>query len=443
MVLTKKSLSRRAVLRGMGAAVALPLLDAMVPAATALSKTAAAPVRRFGVVYVPNGMAMEYWTPATEGTGFEFTQVLKPLEPYRDQLNVISGLNSARGGAHAGASTGFLTGVQGESSSRKNMASVSLDQLAATELGKQTQLASLELGLDGAAAGTCDGLISCTLTNTISWRTATTALPMESNPRAVFERLFGDDESTDSRVRLAGLRRDRSILDSVTGVVAALQRAVSPGDRAKIDEYLEAVRDVERRVQTAEKQIARELPVAEQPAGVPGSYDEHAKLMFDLQVLAYQADLTRVITFMLGREFSGRTYPQIGVSEAHHPLSHHGQNPGKIATMAKVNTYHVSLFAYYVEKLRSTQDGEGSLLDHAILLYGAGMSNSNFHLHDNLPLVLVGGGSGQLSGFGRHLVYKDVPTGNLHVTLLDKLGVPVEKFGNSTGKVTRDMLLGV
>ena len=440
MVLTKVALSRRTALRGMGAAIALPLLDAMVPAASALSKTAANPVRRFGAVYVPNGMAMEYWIPATEGTGFEFTPILKPLEPFRDCLNVISGLDGPKGGNHAGASTGFLTGVGGKSATRRILAATSMDQLVARELGQHTQLASLEISLDTPVVGSCDGQISCTLSNTISWRAPTSPLPMESNPRAVFERLFGDLGTTDPQVRLAVLRRRRSILDSVIGVVADLQRTVGPGDRAKIDEYLEAVRDIERRIHVAEEQSTREIPAVEQPAGIPASYDDHAKLMFDLQHLAFQADLTRVTTFMFGREFSARTYPQVGVNEAHHPLSHHMEKPARIALLSKVNAHHMSLFASYVDKLRSTPDGDGSLLDHVILLYGAGISNSNTHVHDNMPLVLVGGGSGQLSSFGRHLAYQGVPSSNLHVTLLDKLGVPVETFGSSNGRIALELL---
>jgi hypothetical protein len=296
------------------------------------------------------------------------------------------------------------------------------------------------MGLDTPVVGSCDGQISCTLSNTISWRAATTPLQMESNPRAVFERLFGDQGTTDAQVRLAALHRNQSILDSVLGVVADLQRTIGPGDRAKIDEYLEAVRDVERRIHIAEEQSAREIPAVDQPAGIPASFEEHARLMYDLQLLAFQADLTRVTTFMIGREFSARTYPQVGVDEAHHPLSHHMDDPTKIATLSKVNAYHVSLFAAYVEKLRTTPDGDGSLLDHVLLLYGAGISNSNMHVHDNMPLVLVGGGSGQLSRFGRHLVYRGLPSSNLLVTLLDKLGVPVETFGSSNGRIALDSL---
>jgi len=441
MIVTKMSLPRRTVLRGIGATLALPLLDAMVPALLATAKTAANPVRRLGVVYVPNGMAMEYWTPAAVGTEFELTPLLLPLAPFRDRMLVVSGLNESRGGgSHAGASTKFLTGVGGN---EDGTAAVSMDQFAAKELGQHTELASLELALDGRDhAGTCEGKYICAFVNTISWRSPATPLPMENNPRVVFERLFGDSGSTNPTARLALRQRGKSILDSVTQKIADLERGVGPQDRAKIREYLEAVRDIERRIQKAEEQSATEVPVVDQPAGIPATFEAHAKLMFDLQVLAYQCDLTRVITFMMGREFSGRNYPEIGVPEAHHPLSHHMYDPTKIATLAKINVYHTTLFAYYLEKLRSTPDGDGSLLDHLILMYGAGMSDSNAHNHNNVPIVLVGGGAGQLKG-GRHLKYAGDPTANLLVTVMDKLGVPVEQIGNSTGKLAIETLSGV
>ena len=447
MIITKMALPRRTFLRGMGATLALPLLDAMVPALTATANTPANPVRRLGVVYVPNGMAMEYWTPAAEGAAFEFTPILQPLEPFRNQLLVVSGLNGVpggSGGAHAGGSVPFLTGVQGKNSEAFLEAGVSMDQIVAREFGRHTQLASLELALDGRdSAGSCDVGYSCAYTNTISWRTATMPLPMENNPRVVFEQLFGDSGSTESAVRLAGVKRDRSVLDSVAQKVARLEKGLGASDRTKLNEYLEGVRDIERRIQKVEEQSARELPVVEQPAGIPTSYAEHATLMFDLQVLAYQCDLTRVITFMMGRELTGRTYPEIGINEAHHPLSHHQHYAEKIATMSKLNTYHATLFADYVEKLRTTPDGDGSLLDHSIIMYGAGISDSNDHVKKNLPVLLLGGGSGQLRG-GRHLKYAgDPPLANLMVTVADKLGVPIEKIGVSEGKLELDTLSGV
>ena len=436
MIITKKAIPRRAVLRGIGATLALPLLDGMVPALSAIRNTAASGMRRFGVCYVPNGMAMEHWTPTGEGTAFEFSQILQPMAPFRDRTLVLTGLNPGPGGgAHAGAATKFLTGVAGRMTDGSEIqAGRSIDQLLGQELGQHTQLSSLELALDGRDfAGSCDAGFSCAYTNTISWRTPTTPLPMENNPRVVFERLFGDTGSTDPAVRLARIKEDRSILDSVTDKVADLQRGIGPEDRNKISQYLDAVRDVERRIQKAEEQSARELPLVEQPAGVPPTFEEHMRLMFDLQLLAYQVDLTRVATFMVGREISGRTYNDIGIPDAHHPLSHHLDDPIKIGTMSKINTYHVVLFADFVEKMRSTPDGDGSLLDHTLLLYGAGMSNSNAHAPNNLPIMLVGGAGGGLKG-GRHITYpEDTPMANLLMAIMDTLGVAMDEVGNSNG----------
>ena len=447
MIITNKAIPRRTILRGIGASLALPFLDSMVPAFGAAASAAARPVRRFGVVYVPNGMVMKNWTPEGEGAAFELTPILKPLEPFRDDLLVLTGLSSnppvgglggAAAGVHARASTRFLTDVPPRRGQGLEIeAGVSVDQLAAKELGQYTQLASLELALEGRdLTGSCDVGYSCAYTNTIAWRSATTPLPMENDPRAVFERLFGDSGSTDPSARLARIQTDRSILDAVTERVARLQKRIGSRDRAKLGEYLDAVRDVERRIRKAEEQSSQELPVVEQPAGVPATFEQHATLMFDLQVLAYQSDLTRVITIMIGRELSSRTYPQLGVSEAHHPISHHLNDAGKLTSLAKINTHHVNQLAYYLEKLRSTPDGDGSLLDHTIIMYGAGMADSNLHAPNGLPLLLVGGGSGTLKG-GRHLKFPlDTPLANLHLTLLDKLGVStVERIGDSTGKV--------
>ena len=436
MIITKKAIPRRSVLRGIGATLALPLLDGMVPALSAIRTTAARGMRRFGVVYVPNGMAMEHWTPTGEGTTFEFSPILQPMAPFRDRTLVLTGLNPGPGGgAHAGASTKFLTGVAGRMTDGAEIHSgTSIDQLLGKELGQYTQLSSLELALDGRDfAGSCDAGFSCAYTNTISWRTPTTPLPMENNPRVVFERLFGDSGSTDPAVRLARLKEDRSILDSVTEKVADLQQGIGPEDRHKIGQYLDAVRDVERRIQKAEEQSARELPLVQQPAGIPATFEEHMRLMFDLQLLAYQTDLTRVASFMVGREISGRTYNQIGIPDAHHPLSHHLDDPVKIGIMSKINTYHVVLFAEFVEKMRSTPDGDGSLLDHSLLLYGAGVSNSNAHAPINLPIMLVGGAGGGLEG-GRHITYpEDTPMANLLMAIMDALGVPMDQVGDSNG----------
>ena len=436
MIITKKAIPRRSVLRGIGATLALPLLDGMVPALSAIRTTAARGMRRFGVVYVPNGMAMEHWTPTGEGTTFEFSPILQPMAPFRDRTLVLTGLNPGPGGgAHAGASTKFLTGVAGRMTDGAEIHSgTSIDQLLGKELGQYTQLSSLELALDGRDfAGSCDAGFSCAYTNTISWRTPTTPLPMENNPRVVFERLFGDSGSTDPAVRLARIKEDRSILDSVTEKVADLQQGIGPEDRHKIGQYLDAVRDVERRIQKAEEQSARELPLVQQPAGIPATFEEHMRLMFDLQLLAYQTDLTRVASFMVGREISGRTYNQIGIPDAHHPLSHHLDDPVKIGIMSKINTYHVVLFAEFVEKMRATPDGDGSLLDHSLLLYGAGMSNSNAHAPINLPIMLVGGAGGGLEG-GRHITYpEDTPMANLLMAIMDALGVPMDQVGDSNG----------
>ena len=433
-VITKRAISRRMLLRGLGATVALPFLDSMVPALTAASPTV-----RFGAVYVPNGMVMQNWTPGTVGTGFELTPILEPLAPFKDQMLVVSGLNctpppGTRGGTHSRAATRFLTDVH---PGAWNPEAVSMDQIAARDLGRHTPLASLELGLEGANfAGSCDsGGFSCAFSYTISWRDSSTPLPMEHNPRAVFERLFGDNNTTDPAARAARRREQRSILDSISADVARLQAALGAGDQRKLGAYLDAVRDVERRIEVAEAQGDREVPLVERPMGVPADFADHASLMYDLQVLAHQTDRTRVTTFMSGHELSGRTYPEIGVPDAHHPLSHHRGVPDALAKLTKINRYHVGLFAAFVEKLRATPDGDGSLLDHMVLMYGAGMSDSNAHSPYNLPIVLLGGGAGTLRG-GRHVSFDErdrTPLANLHVTLLDKLGAPVERIGDSTG----------
>ena len=436
MIITKKALSRRTVLRGLGASLALPLLDGMVPAFAAIRTTAANPVRRLGVVYVPNGMMMPQWSPATEGAGFEFPTILEPLAPYRDYVQVLSGMHGVESeGPHARASTRFLTGMPSKPDDGSDLrGGVSMDQIAGRVHGRETQLATLELALDGRDfAGSCDDGFSCAYTNTIAWANETTPLPMENNPRAVFERLFGDSGSTDPAVRKARLSRDASLLDSVTERAADLSRELGTADQAKLGQYLDAVRDIERRIQMAEAQSDRELPVVSQPAGIPGTIGEHAKLMFDLMALAYETDLTRVATFMLGREITGRTYAEIGVPDAHHPISHHQRDPEKLAKLTKINQYHVQLFSEFMERLRTTPDGDGSLLDHSMIVYGAGMGDSNAHASTNLPILLAGGGAG--TG-GRHVRYsEDTPLANLHLSLLDKMGVPLESLGHSDGRL--------
>jgi uncharacterized protein DUF1552 len=440
--LTSKSLARRTVLRGLGATVALPFLDAMLPALSPAARAAAKPVHRFQTFYVPNGMAMEYWSPKGEGSAFELSPILEPLAPFRDQMLVLSGLRANWNYIHAGASGSFLTGTtRGGRNEVEVIADVSMDQLLARQFANETQIASLELAMDPPAnAGACTGILSCAYTHTISWRSPTQPLPMEYNPRAVFEKLFGDSGSTDRAAREARLRQHKSILDSVGEKLAALKRELGPQDQTRVNEYTEAVRDVERRIQKAEEQHDVDLPALAQPQGVPPVFEDHLALMLDLQLLAFQSNLTRVVSFMIGKEQSARPYPQIGVPEAHHPLSHHNDVPELVAHMSKINRYHAEMFSRYVAKLRAMPDGDGSLLDHITLLYGSGISNSTRHSGDNLPILVVGGGAGRLEG-GRHLVYSDKPTmANLLLTLMDKLDVPVERIGGSTGKLPIDTL---
>src|SRR5688572_3196633 len=443
--LTAKSLPRRTVLRGLGATIALPFLEAMLPAFTPRGQAGAKPVHRFQSFYVPNGMAMEYWSPKGEGSAFELSPILEPLSPFRNQMLVLSGLKANWNYIHAGASGSFLTGTtRGGRNEVEIIADVSMDQLLARQFARETQVASLELAMDAPAnAGACTGNLSCVYTHTLSWRSPTQPLPMEHNPRAVFERLFGDSGSTERAAREARLRQHKTILDSVTGKLADLKRQLGPQDQVKVNEYAESIRDVERRIQKAEEQRDLELPAMEQPQGVPPVFEDHLALMLDLQVLAFQSDLTRVISFMIGKEQSARPYPQIGVPEAHHPLSHHNDVPDLIAHLSKINRYHTELFSKHLARLRATPDGDGSLLDHMTIMYGSGISNSTRHSGQNLPLLLLGGGAGRLDG-GRHLKYTDKPTiANLLLTLMDKLDVPVEKIGGSTGKLPLDTLAGV
>jgi hypothetical protein len=439
MMIFKKAIPRRTVLRGMGATLALPFLDGMVPAFAA--DDAARSALRFSVVYVPNGMIMEKWIPPTEGTGFALSPILEPLAPFKERLLVLSGLShmiaerrAGEGSApHSRASGGYLTGIHAD---KEPTAGISVDQIVAREFGKRTQLQSLELSLEpGLTAGSCDGNLSCSYTNTISWRSETTPMPTENNPRAVFERLFGDNNSTDPAERRIQIQEDRSVLDTAIEGVARLSASLSLGDRGKLAEYLDAIRDVERRIQLADK-ASGELPTLERPAGIPSTFEEYAKLMFDLQILAYQTDMTRVITCMMGHELSGRTYREIGISEPHHPLSHHAGDEEKIAKVLRINIFHAKTFGYFLEKLRSTPDGDGSLLDHMVVLYGAGLGDGNFHGNNNLPALLAGGAGGKLNRGGRHIRYSsEPPIANLWVTLLDLLGTPVERFGDSTGKL--------
>ena len=443
MMISKKSLSRRTVLRGLGVSLALPLLDSMVPAMTALSRTAASPVRRFGTVYVPNGIQMINWKPKAVGTDFELSPILSPMAPLRDKMIVVSGLTNKvadalpgeGAGDHSRGPASFLTCVHVRKTEGPDLqAGVSLDQIVARTYGRETQLASLELSLESTELlGACDVGYSCAYQRTITWRDEKTPLPMENDPRAVFERMFGESDTTEAGARASRLQQRRSILDSLTGNLARFQQGLGAGDRQRMDQYLHAVRDIERRIQRAEEQRGRELPAVDRPDGVPATFADHARLMFDLQLLAYQSDLTRVSTLMIAKEVSSRSYPEIGVPDPHHPISHHQNNPEKIAKVTKINTYHMSLFAEFVNKMKNTPDGDGSLLDHSLLLYGSGISDGDLHNHIDMPILLVGGAAGHLKG-SRHLAFStDTPLANLYITLLDKLGVRQERFGDSTG----------
>jgi hypothetical protein len=444
MMITKKALARRTFLRGLGTTLALPLLDAMVPAMAATRVTAANPAVRLGFVYVPNGIIQKNWLPSAEGTGFEFPSTMKPLEAFRDRLNVLSGLAQVSGralgdgpGDHARAGATWLTGVHPKKTEGSDIhAGVSADQIAAKELGNATQFASLEIGLEEQSmVGGCDSGYSCAYTNTISWRTPTTPNPMEVSPRAVFERLFGDGDSNDPASRLKRMQEDTSILDYVRENVGRLQPTLGARDKRKLSEYLDGIRDIERRIQKAEQQNATmKAPVLERPSGIPEEFEDHAKLMSDLLVIAFQTDMTRVVTFMLAHEGSNRSYRSIGVSDGHHSVTHHQNDPEKIAKTVKINELHVRTFAYLLEKLQATPDGDGSLLDHSVILYGSSISDGNAHTHHDLPLVLAGGAAGQIKG-GRHIRYpKETPMNNLLLAMLDKAGVRAEHLGDSTGK---------
>ena len=442
MIVTKKALSRRTILRGLGATVALPLLDAMIPALTAAAQTPSKAVRRLGVVYHPNGVIYDKWLPKGVGANFELSPTMAPLQPFKDQLTVVTGLSmdlaeamGDGGGDHSRASGGYLSGVHVKKSDSVVEAGMSMDQIAARAFGRETQLSSLQLQMDdNSLVGSCDVGYSCAYSSTISWLTPTLPLMAENNPRVLFERLFGASDSTDPKVRAARLRQDRSILDSVMDRVKQLQRQLGAADNTRMNDYLTSLRDVERRIQKTEEQGAQGVPDVARPAGIPESFDDHARLLYDLQLLAYQGDVTRVITFMYGREQSPRPYPQIGVPEPHHSVTHHQNDPVKMEKCARIQQYHVKLFAQYLEKLRNTPDGDGSLLDHMVILYGSGISNSDRHTHGPLPTLVVGGGGGALKG-GRHLVYPEhTPLTNLQLTLLNLLDVPTEKIGDSTGQ---------
>jgi Protein of unknown function (DUF1552) len=438
MIITKKALPRRTFLRGMGATLALPLLDAMVPSMTALAKTAAEPVRRIGFIYMPMGCDIMRWTPrGTDGSLKLLSPILQSLEPLVDHLTVFTNmeLKNAYPGTHATSNAAFLSAAKAKwTESTDYYLGTTADQIAAQQIGHQTVLPSLELSMDLLqTVGQCDNGYACVYQNNLSWSSPTTPLPAEAHPRIVFERLFGEGGSP--AARHAALKRRASLLDFVRDDISRLQNTLGADDRRRVGQYLDSIREVERRIQKAESDTGGDqLPDLERPVGVPASYADHAKLMFDLQALAMQGDVTRVITFQLARETSTRTYPEIGVSDPHHPLTHHGNDAEKVARMAKINAFHVSLFAYYIEKLKSTPDGDETLLDHSVILYGSGMGNPNVHDHVNLPII-VAGKAGPTKG-GRHITYVEpTPLANLHLTLLDKVGVRLDKFADSQGKI--------
>ena len=443
--ITKKALPRRTVLRGMGSLVALPLLGAMVPALTATGRTAASPISRLGFFYAPNGMFLPNFHPTGNGgRDYKITRILSPLKDYREQMIVVSGLSNnglvspnEGGGVHTRAHGGWLSGVLPKRTEGADIeAGKTVDQFAADVLGKDTSLRSLELTTESNfTVGNCENGYSCTYQNSTSWRSPTTPLYHERDPRVVFQRLFGDGGSVEAR--LAQMKADRSILDSVTDSINQLERKLGPSDRVMMEEYLDAVREIERRIQrTVQNNASGPLPTAQQPTGLPDTYEEHVDTLFEMLVLAYQADITRVSCFQMARELSGRTYPHIGVPEGHHTVSHHQLNPHNIEQYTKINIHQVSLFSKLIERMHNTPDGDGSLLDHSIMMYGTGMGDGDHHTPYNLPVILVGGGSGKMKG-GRHIKYAmHTPFMNLGLTLLDKVGVQVDSISDSTGLLT-------
>lgn len=443
MMIFKKAMPRRTFLRGVGTSLALPLLDSMVPAMSAMSRSVAKPLR-VGYVYVPVGRIMDKWMPTGEGRAFELSPTLAPFKAFRDQMLVISGLDvkaaapqpGTGGGQHARPCAAFLTGVPPKPGSQLG---ISVDQVIARELGRETRFASLELGLDSADVQPADdGQYSGYFQSTISWRSATTPLPTEDNPREVFERLFGDSESTSPALQRRRIAKQRSILDSIMERVSRVSRDVGPADRLKLNEYLEAVRDVERRIEKGGGAAAEDLPDVKRPRGIPAQYTDHARLMFDMQLLAWQSDMTRVTTLLMGHESSNRVYKEVGAENGHHALSHHKGLKEAIAMVEKIDLLQSELFAYFLEKLRATPDGDGSLLDHSMLLFGSALSDGNLHQHTDVPIMVVGGANGKLKG-GRHLRYKGLPLSNLHLSMLDLAGVEGTLYlgpgSDATGKL--------
>ena len=436
--LTKKAIPRRAFLRSSRAALALPLLDAMIPAATVWAQTPAKPVRRLGFVFIPMGCDQARWTPPGEGKLEELSPILSPLEPVKDQVTVITNtrLQNAYPGTHDTSNAAFLSAAPAKhTESSDYYLGTTVDQIAAKEMGRETQLASLQLAMDlNPLAGVCNNGYACVYQNCLSWSSPTTPLPSEAHPRVVFERLFGEGGS--AAARRAALEDRASLLDAFTGDIARLKRRVGARDRARVDQYLDSVREVEQEIQRAEKAATQDtMPDVDRPVGVPAAFADHAKLMFDLQILAFQADITRVVAFQLTREQNNRTYPEIGVPDPHHPTSHHGGDPEKLAKIAKINTFHISLFSDFLQRMKATPDGAGSLLDHSVYLYGSGIGNSSIHDHENLPILVAGGAATGLKG-GRHIRYeKGTNLANLHLTLLDRVGVHLDSFMDSTAEI--------
>jgi hypothetical protein len=444
MIVTKKHLPRRTFLKGMGAAIALPMLDAMTPALSALGRSAAKAPLRMAFTYVPNGITMVDWTPKGAGAAFELARVMKPMEPFRQDMAVLSGLAHKNGyalgdgpGDHARAAASYLTGVHPRKTAGADIQNgISVDQIAAQHIGSETRFASLEIGCDDSrTVGNCDSGYSCAYTNSLAWRGPTTPMPPETNPRLVFERLFGDiDTSLSPEARARRLRYRRSILDLVGERTTELSSTLGAADRRKLDEYLSSIREIEQRIERAEKDLTGLTPAIDKPTGIPVLYADYVNLMFDLQLIAFQTDMTRVVTMMMGREGSMRTYPEIGVPDPHHPLTHHRGNVEWIERVTKVNELHMQLFSGFVAKMKATPDGDGTLLDHSVIVYGSGLSDGNRHTHEDLPVLLVGkGGDFKL---GNHLVYPaGTPMTNLYLTLLDRMGVQPEKLGDSTGMI--------
>jgi len=444
--ITKKHLSRRTFVRGMGVTMALPFLESMVPAATALARTAANPQIRLGLCFIPHGAVMASWTPAKEGA-LELSPILAPLEPFKNQVVVVSNLEHEQagpqgpgdnGGDHTRCPAVFLNGVHPKRTDGADIrAGVTIDQMAAQKIGQDTLLPSMELAIEdySGLVGSCDVGFSCTYMNTISWSTPTTPMPMEINPRVVFDRMFGDGATPAQRIQR--IERQRSILDAVNAQIKRLQGELGSSDKNRVVEYMDTVREIERRIQISEKQQSNsKLEVPTTPSGIPDDYIEHTHLMFDLMALAYQADITRVSTFMMAREVSYRTFPKLGISESFHPASHHQNSPARLEALAKINTHHVDLLAHFLERLKATPDGDGNLLDHSLVLYGSAMSNSNVHNHGPLPVLVAGGAAGRMKG-GRHIKYEEhTPMSNLLMSILDKAGIPQVSVGDSTGMLS-------